>query len=168
MATKYISPQYTQALTQGGLTAAQAGMYEALVQYGTMTATRASFLGGVSRTLGYKILAELESMGLVVKDDRPKSVAKFSATHPLKLKELAEKRLDEAKEAKIALDGAIFKLISDFNRVSGQGAAVLHGVSGLRELLEKQLTQNKPLFTTIIENSPKKLTFSVIFEDPSA
>lgn len=147
------------------MTQTQAALYETLVQHGPLNARRASFIAGVSRTLGYKIFNELEKLGLVVKKDEPGSVAEFSPAHPLKLKELAEKRLSEAVGAKKALDGAIFQLISDFNKVSGQsGAQILEGISGLKKLLEDQLAQKKPLMTTIIENSPTKLTFSVIFE----
>lgn len=165
MAKRYVAPQNTQALVQGGLTQTQAALYETLVQHGPLNARRASFLAGVSRTLGYKIFNELEKLGLVVKKDELGSVAVFSPAHPLKLKELAEKRLDEAMGAKKTLDIAIFQLISDFNKSSGQPEVqILEGISGLKEFLDDQLAQKKPLMTTIIENSPTKLTFSVIFE----
>lgn len=165
MAKRYVAPQNTQALVRGGLTQTQAALYETLVQHGALNARRASFMAGISRTLGYKVLNELESLGLVVKKDEPRSVAVFVPAHPLKLKELAEQRLADAQSSKIALDGALSKLIDDFEHVSGQPKAqVLEGVSGLKELIESQVSHKKPLRTAIIENSPTKLTFSVIFE----
>ena len=164
MAKSYVAPQHSQALIQGGLTSGQASLYETLVQHGPLNARRASFIAGVPRTLGYKILSELEALALVIKNDRPHSVATFTAVHPLKLQEFGEKRLAEAKSAKKALDEAIFQLISDFNRSSSLGAQTLEGPAGLIELLEKQFAQKKPLMTTNIENSPTKLTFSIVFE----
>ncbi len=157
-------PQHSQALIQSGLTPAQASLYEALIQHGTLNARRASFIAGIPRTLGYKILGELEQLGLVVKNDKPKSVSTFSAVNPLKLKKLAEKKVDEAVLAKKVLDEALFKLVSDFNKASGPGAQTFEGGAGLKEFIDTQIIPKKPLITTIIEDSPAKLTFSVIFE----
>src|SRR6185312_5498580 len=106
MAKTYVAPQHSQALIQSGLTPAQASLYETLVQHGKLNARRASFIAGIPRTLGYKILGELEQLGLAVKHDKPKSVSTFSATSPLKLKELAEKKVDDAVLAKKVLDEA--------------------------------------------------------------
>ena len=164
MAKTYVVPQSSAALIQGGLTPAQASLYETLVQHGSLNARRASFIASIPRTLGYKILGELVEMGLVVKNEEPKSVAKFAAAHPLKLKEIAEKKFEEARESKIALEGALDKLILDFNRASGSQGQVLQGISGLKELLAAQFAQKKPLMTTIIENTPTKLTLSIVFE----
>jgi sugar-specific transcriptional regulator TrmB len=165
MARTYVVPQSTPALIQGGLTPAQASLYETLIQQGQLNARRASFIAGVPRTLGYKILGELEALGLVVKNDKPGKVAEFSAAHPAKLKELAEKRFEQARDAKVALESAVFKLISDFDRVSAlQGVKVIEGASGLRDFVEKTLFDQKPLVTKVVKTGPKELTFSVIFE----
>jgi sugar-specific transcriptional regulator TrmB len=136
-----------QALVQAGLTEGQSSIYEALIHYGPQKATKLAFLAGVSRTLSYKMLDELEGLGLVSKKDEPGRVAVFTPAHPLKLKELADKRLEEAKDAKVALDGALSKLISDFNTVSGApGIRILEGVAGFAELLEDQLNEQQPIF----------------------
>ncbi len=135
-----------QALVQAGLTSGQSSIYEVLIQRGPLTATKLSFLAGVPRTLSYKVLDELRALELVVKKDEPGKVALFTPAHPLKLKELADKRLDEAKDAKKALDSALAKLISDFNTVAGQpGVRILEGVSGVAELYEDILNEGQPI-----------------------
>jgi sugar-specific transcriptional regulator TrmB len=109
-----------------------------------LPARKATFLAGVPRTLGYKVLGELETLGLVVKKDEPGKVAVFSAAHPLKLKELAENRLNEAKDAKNALESTLSKLISDFNTVAGQpGVRILEGLGGIAELYEDELNEQQ-------------------------
>ena len=135
-----------QSLVQSGLTPGQSALYEVLIQHGPLTATRLSFLAGVPRTLSYKLLGELEDLELVTKTENPGEVGRFVAAHPLKLKELADKRVEEAKNAKSALDSTLAKLISDFNTVAGQpGVRILEGVAGIAELYEDQLNERQPL-----------------------
>ncbi len=146
MEYKVSSEVVRQALTQSGLSPGQSALYEALIQHGPLTATRLSFLAGVPRTLSYKLLGELEALELVTKSDKPGEIALFVGAHPLKLKELADKRIEEAKNAKNALDSALTKLISDFNTVAGQpGVRILEGMSGIAELYEDQLNERQPL-----------------------
>jgi sugar-specific transcriptional regulator TrmB len=135
-----------QALVQAGLTPSQSAVYEALIHYGPQKATKIAFLAGVPRTLSYKVLDELEKQGLVAKKDEVGAVSIFTPAHPLKLKELAERRVEEAKEAKTALEGTLAKLISDFNTVAGSpGVRILEGVAGVAELLEDELNEGQPL-----------------------
>ncbi len=136
-----------QALVQAGLTQHQAAVYEVLIQHGSQKATKIAFLAGVPRTLSYKVLDELKADGLVVKKDEPGKVSVFTPAHPLKLKELADKRLVEAKDAKVALESTLSSLISDFNTVSGQpGVRILEGISGIEEMLEDQLNEGQPVY----------------------
>ncbi len=133
-------------LVQSGLSSQQAALYTVLVKHGSLPASRASSLAGISRTLAYKVLDELEIIGLITKKDEKGSVARFSAAHPLKLKEFTEKRLNEAKDAKIALEGTLSSLISDFNTVAGQpGVRILEGIAGIGELYEDQLNERQPI-----------------------
>jgi sugar-specific transcriptional regulator TrmB len=116
---KTTSEGVRHALVQAGLTPHQATIYEVLTQRGPQKATRLAFLAGVPRTLSYKVLEELEAEGLVVKNDAPGRASLFSPAHPIKLKELADRRLEEAKEAKTALEGALSSLIRDFDAILG-------------------------------------------------
>ena len=151
---------------RGGLTLAQASLYEALVQHGSLNARRAGFIAGVPRTLGYKILSELEGLGLVLKKDAPGKVAEFSAAHPLKLKELADKKFDEAREAKEALERALVSLVADFNAadqqhghmyvIKSQKALDLQQISTLLTLYKGELiTVPPPLQESILEDISK-------------
>src|SRR4051812_9749020 len=111
---------YQESLRQAGLAKDQAAIYEALVKRGPSPASDIALSAGLGRPLAYKVLDELIEIGLVEKKDEPKKVAKFIPVHPLKLKEIADKRLDSAQNAKTALEGTLSKLISDFNLQSGK------------------------------------------------
>ncbi len=115
---KPISELSRQALAGVGLTPHQAALYEALIQHGPQKATRLAFLAGVPRTLSYKVLEELEVQGLVTKQDAGK-VSVFTPTHPLELKKLAERRLQEAGAAKTLIDRALPDLIRGFDDYLG-------------------------------------------------
>jgi len=135
-----------QALVQAGLNKHEAAVYEALIHYGPQKATKVAFLAGVPRTLSYKVLDELENKGLVVKKDKAGAVSIFTPAHPLKLKELADRRVEEAKDAKGALEGTLAKLISDFNTVAGSpGVRILEGLAGIAELFEDELNEAQPI-----------------------
>lgn len=76
----------------------------------------------------------------------PGKVAVFSAAHPFKLKEIVDKRFEETKDAKTAIDGVLGKLISDFNtRAGAPGIRILEGVSGIAELYEDILNERQLL-----------------------
>jgi sugar-specific transcriptional regulator TrmB len=137
-----------QSLVQAGLTPEQAGFYEALVASGPLPASKIAQKAHISRTLGYKVLGELEALGLVIKDDQPGKVALFTAAHPLKLKEVAEKRLEQAKDAKAALEGTLGKLISTFNLAGGRpGIEFYEGLPGVQQVLEDSLTAQSEIYT---------------------
>ena len=135
-----------ESLVQSGLSSGQSALYEALKQHGPLTATRLAFLANVPRTLSYKLLGELESLGLVSKQEVSGKVARFVPAHPLKLKELADKRFEDAKDAKNALNTALAKLVSDFNTIAGApGVRILEGVAGVAELYEDELNERQPI-----------------------
>ena len=112
---KATSEATRQTLVQAGLTEHQAAIYEALIQRGPQKATRLAFLAGGPRTLSYKVLDELAAEGLVTKKDERGRVSLFAPAHPLKLRDLAERRLDEAKGARAALESALVALTRDFD-----------------------------------------------------
>lgn len=108
-----------QALSKAGLSGAQTAIYEALIHFGPQKATKAAFLAGVPRTLSYKVLDDLQELGLVTKIDVAGKVATFTPVHPLRLKELAESRLEEAKAAKGLMEEALPGLIRNFDTYLG-------------------------------------------------
>jgi DNA-binding MarR family transcriptional regulator len=116
---KATSEATRQALVQAGLTPHQAAIYEALIQHGPQKATRLAFLAGVPRTLSYRVLTELEAEDLVTKKDEPGRVSVFAPAHPLELRKLAERRIEEAKAAQSLMEEALPDLIRGFDDILG-------------------------------------------------
>jgi sugar-specific transcriptional regulator TrmB len=140
---------YREALTQIGLTKDQSTVYEVLLKKGSLHASDAALEAGVSRTLGYKILDELVGIGLVEKDENRK-VTRFVPAHPLKIKDVVEKRLAQAQTAQAALDGVLSRLTSDFNLISGKpGIRFFEGRDGVRECLNDALTSKTEIYSYI-------------------
>lgn len=75
-------------------------------------------MAGVPRTLSYTYTEELIQLGLVTKEESSK-VARFIPAHPLELKKLAERRLEEAQAAKTLMDKALPDLIREFDELLG-------------------------------------------------
>ena len=131
----------TPSLVEAGLTPDQALVYETLIQSGRMQASRLHRKLTLSRPLVYKVLGDLQTLGLVEKDEQKSPVATFAASHPLKLKEILDKRFEAAEHAKIAADGAMARLVSEFNLVSGKpGVQFFEGIEGMRTVLDDALT----------------------------
>lgn len=141
---------YTQSLVEAGLTQDQALTYEILIQNGPMQASRIHRKSTLSRPLIYKVLGDLEGLGLVEKDENNSPVATFKAAHPLKLKEILDRRFEAAQHAKSAMEGAISKLISDFNLVSGKpGIRFYEGKEGVREVINDALTSKTEIYSYV-------------------
>lgn len=137
---------YGQSLVEAGLTKDEALVYETLVLRGPLQAGVLKRHVPISRPLVYKVLGTLEEAGLVEKRDEPGKVAVFAPAHPLKLQEIIEKKRESADRAKTALDGVLGKLVSDFNKISGQpGIRILEGKTGIRELYKDILEERQPL-----------------------
>lgn len=151
MPNPYTLPMpYEQSLIQAGLTRDQAAVYETLVKQGPLPASLIPRRGGlqISRPLVYKVLEQLMEQGLVEKRDEPGKVAVFVPAHPLKLKELVERRLERAKEASTALSGVIDTLTSAFNLAGGKpGVQFFEGRSGVRKVAWDTLTTQGELLS---------------------
>lgn len=138
---------YEQHLTQAGLTADQATIYEILIKTGPLPAGKISQKTPLKRGLVYKLLAELVEIGLVEKRDEPGKVSLFVPAHPLKLKELAEKREQQAKDAQTALGGILPQLTSAFNLISGQpGIRFFEGLDGVRQIYDDMIATGKKIY----------------------
>lgn len=140
--------QYTSHLTEAGLTSDQASLYETLVQNGPLPASRAARLAGVSRTLSYKVLDDLEKIKLVTKKDPENGSSIFTAEHPNKLQELVDQKEESAQRAKIAMDGVLSSIISDYNKVTGKpGVRILEGKNGIQKALNETLEAHEMIYT---------------------
>lgn len=139
---------YEQFLAQAGITSDQAIIYEVLLKNGPLPAGKISQKTPLKRGLIYKVLDQLVEIDLVLKKDTPGMVTLFEPAHPLKLKELAEKREYAAKQAQLALEGNLGYLISDYNLISGKpGIRFFEGLDGIRRVLEDSLTSHTEILT---------------------
>jgi len=107
-------------LKQAGLSEEQAITYEALLEKGPQKASTLATWTGVKRGLTYKILEQLENMGLVEKKGGTGTVAVFYPNHPSLLLDKMDrdkKNLDIAKEVVMAGVGS---LSSKYNMIAGK------------------------------------------------
>jgi sugar-specific transcriptional regulator TrmB len=141
---------YSNTLTQAGLALDQATIYELLIQNGAMPAGKISQKTPLKRGLVYKVLDELIAMGLVLKKEVPGKVALFEPAHPLKLKELAEKKEEQAKNAQNVLNGVLGALTSSYNLVSGKpGVLFYEGLDGVSKVLDDSLESKTEILSYV-------------------
>lgn len=137
---------YEDLLTKAGLSPDQARIYEILLKSGVMPASKASIKAGIKRGLGYKVIEQLVSMGLVEKID--KKVALFTATHPSKIKDLIQKREDELRLINASLAGALGTMTSDYNLNSGKpNVQFFEGLDGIKKVLEDSLYSREEILS---------------------
>jgi sugar-specific transcriptional regulator TrmB len=139
---------YQDSLLKIGLNYYQAVVYETLLKEGALTAGKISQKTPIKRGLVYKILDELVAEDLVEKDEPPQKVAVFSAGHPTKLRAFAERKEQSARDAKLALEGVLPSIVSDFSALSGKpGVLYYEGENGIAEILEDSLTSKTEILT---------------------
>ncbi len=147
---------YIDALMQTGLTKDEALVYTTLIMRNNSTASALAVRSSLSRPLTYKILDGLIEKELVTKVDLPKAVSRFTAEHPLKLRELIDSQRIKLEQNKSALEGALGPLISAYTALSGKpGVRILEGVAGIEELYEDILNENQAL---LLIRSPKDVS----------
>lgn len=134
---------YEKSLLDLGLTYPQSVIYEFLVKEGLQKAGFIAQKTQYKRGLVYKVLEELEKMQLVRKTQGPKFVGVFEACHPVVLKDFAEKREQEAKNARLSMESIISSIISDFNLSSDKPGVIFYeGIEGIKKVLTDALEDN--------------------------
>ncbi len=132
---------YQEYLAKSGLSKDQATIYDLLLQYGNIGASKLSKLSGLKRGLTYKVIDQLIELGLCEKNDKLSKITLFFPAHPSKIKELFEKKKEEAKLAEEALTGMMGQMISTFNLASGKpNVQFFEGLEGVWKVLEDSLT----------------------------
>ena len=133
-------------------------MYETLLKNGPSPARKIAQNSPYKRSLVYKILDELITMGLATKKDEIGKVSVFEPAHPLKLKDLAEKKAEAARQAQSGLDSVLASLVSDFNLVSGKpGVQFFEGKAGIIKLYEQILAHGQNIDS--IEDKGEMMAF---------
>ena len=140
---------YEETLKHAGLSKDQASIYEILVKNGALTAGELSTKSPLKRGLVYMILGQLETMGLVSKSST-KKITSFEPAHPIRLKELAEQKEIEARNAQIAVSGILNQLSSDFNLSSGKpGVLFYEGIEGAKKVLADSLESRTEIYSYV-------------------
>jgi sugar-specific transcriptional regulator TrmB len=139
---------YEQSLTQAGLSYPQAIVYEALIKNGQLPAGKLTKKTPFKRGLVYKTLEDLVKFELVEKTEDNSKIALFQAKHPLELQTFAEKKEKEAKNAKLALEGIIGSLTSEYNLISQKpGILFFEGMAGIEEAIKDSLRSRTEIMT---------------------
>lgn len=148
---------YEQFLSQTGLSQEQAVVYEALIKHGALPASKISSFAGLKRGLTYKILGELEALGLVEKKDEVGKVLRFEGVHPLRMRDFVEKKMQESKDAKEVLETVLPKLVSDFNLVSGKpGIQFYEGEEGVKQITAHSLGAKTEIYSYVDNDAVDK------------
>lgn len=131
-------------LKQAGLSEEQAVTYEALLEKGPQKASPLAEWTGIKRGLTYKVLEQLENMGLVEKKGGTGTVAVFYPNHPSVLLDKMDrdkKNLDLAKEM-VSL--GLGSLASKYNLIVGKPSIrFFEGKEGIKEVLFDTLSVSK-------------------------
>ncbi len=150
---------YEEILTKAGLTTDQSKTYEVLLKNGVLPASKIALKVGLKRGLGYRVIEQLVTMGLVEKID--KKVALFAPNHPSKLTEMIQKKTGELKATESTLSGTLGPMISDYNMTMGKpNVRFFEGEEGIKKVLEDSLYSKEEILsyadiTSIVKYIPK-------------
>ncbi len=107
-------------LKQAGLSEEQAIVYESLLEKGPQKASPLASWTGIKRGLVYKILEQLENMGLVEKKGGTGTVAVFYPAHPSILLDKMDRDKKNFELAKEIVGAGIGVLSSKYNLIVGK------------------------------------------------
>ena len=123
-------------LIDAGLSEDQALAYQALIEKGPMKAGALASWLGIKRGLTYKVLEQLEAMGLISKKGGKGTVATFFPLHPSALKDLVDRKEKELELTKKTVDSVIGNLSSKFNLLSGKpNVQFYEGEEGVKKVV---------------------------------
>ncbi len=131
-------------LKQAGLSEEQAVTYEALLEKGPQKASMLANWTGIKRGLTYKVLEQLENMGLVEKKGGTGTVAVFYPAHPSILLDKMDRDKKNLELAKEVVNLGLGNLTSKYNLLSGKpNIRFFEGEDGIKEVLYDTLTLSK-------------------------
>ncbi|OGG87922.1 hypothetical protein A2592_01520 [Candidatus Kaiserbacteria bacterium RIFOXYD1_FULL_42_15] len=145
-----IQLEYTQNLTDAGLSNDQAVVYETLLKLGESQASKLakSVPTSLSRPLVYKVLEELIGLDLATKADSKGKVATFTPKHPVAISKIIDKekeRIEHTKKQFLTTSG---KLSSLFNLSVGKpGVQFYEGKDGVWEVLMDSMNATEEILT---------------------
>jgi sugar-specific transcriptional regulator TrmB len=140
----------TEHLEALGLSDQQATLYAILIKSGPIKARDLVPRTPYNRGVVYKILDELENLGIVTRDDKPNQVSLFQAAHPSALKTLLQQKEQEIRSQERILNGILPSLLSSYNLSIGRpGVTFYEGEQGFIDILNDSLTSSEEIFTYV-------------------
>jgi sugar-specific transcriptional regulator TrmB len=122
-------------LIQAGLSTEQAHVYQALLERGPMKAGDLSKWTGVKRGLVYKVLEQLELLGLIQKKGGSGTVTTYSPSHPGRLVDMLESQEKNIQISKETVTSNMGLLLSEFNLNQDKpNVQFFEGIKGLERL----------------------------------
>ncbi|HEU0085660.1 MAG TPA: helix-turn-helix domain-containing protein [Candidatus Paceibacterota bacterium] len=133
--------QEENILMQAGLSEEQSLAYQALLEKGPQKASDLARWTGIKRGLIYKVLEQLENMGLVSEKGGPGTVAVFSPAHPSILLSNIERKEKEVALTKEMLVNSIGAFSSKFNLITGKpNVQFFEGKEGILKIAQDSLS----------------------------
>lgn len=137
-------------LIEAGLSEEQSAIYSALLDKGPLKAGAISSWTGLKRGLIYKVLDQLENMGLVSKKGGEGTVAVFAPEHPSALAVMMERKEKSLALAKETVAFSLGALSSKFNLLSGKpNVQFYEGKEGVEKVLEDTLNSKDEVLTYV-------------------
>lgn len=139
-----------QILIDIGVGRDEATIYNSLLERGSLKASELAKWTGINRTLVYKALENLESMGAVAKNDATSKVALYTALHPQAFADtLAAKRQAMERSAN-NFQLSLGLLSSKFNLLSGKpNVQFFEGIEGAKRAVFDSLTAKTEVLTLL-------------------
>lgn len=129
----------TVILVEAGLTEAQAAAYTFLVKNSPISPPRLAEIINESRTNTYKVLEQLEELGLAQKDESDKKI-KYWAKNPSALLQKVKEDQQQAELSAKKLESSLPSLLNDFMKHNEQpGVRFFQGKEGIKEIYEDVL-----------------------------
>ena len=142
--------QEENILIQAGLSEEQAQIYQALLERGPQRASDLTKWVGLKRGLVYKVLEQLENMGLALKSEGKGTVAVFSPAHPSLLLSNVERKEKEIALTKEALTSSLGAFSSKYNLITGKpNIQFFEGLDGIQKVLEDTLNTKDEILTYV-------------------
>ena len=144
-------------LIQAGLSEEQSLIYQALLEKGPQRASDLAKWTGVKRGLIYKVLEQLESMGLISKTGGPGTVAIFSPSHPNVLLSNIERKEKEIALTKEMLTSSLGTLSSKFNLITGKpNIQFFEGKEGVERVANDSINSKSEILSYIDNEAVNK------------
>lgn len=126
-----------------GLSSEQASVYTCLIEHGNISARKISIETGINRSLVYKIIKQLTELKLVEEAQKDGSISKFSALPPSNLKNIVQKKKEQASVAETSLHEALSTLGAQFNLMCGKPTMRFYeGLDGIN-ILNKDILRTR-------------------------